>query len=347
MPLGEGDRCLAGPDRQWGDATIRKVFADGTCKVEFDEKQMVLMPYWYGVPPEEISIDDESLWSAVFARLVSGEQLLTSHSFASAWRALGGGGTQEQLDEYWSQQALEVGGSAAGLDEAQAYRLFRRMQMSAKLLNRALEDEPQPHYTTFYWNLTRMGGRDPAAIARAVTVEDALAAFGVSQQPIDKQRSKEIANFEARHALRLPQELKTILERQRIEERFKDVHPNNPTLMRIAAWEVTALSDPKVQGTHAVTIIEPHQGDMQWAAVFAQDSSAAKIYVHWVTDDGQPVWLLQAPSAAMFFWDLAQTGLSWWDDTKHDGGRPVLATDIGLKLDEGSLRSTKWFLPWK
>jgi hypothetical protein len=35
----------------------------------------------------------------------------------------------------------------------------------------------------------------------------------------------------------------------------------------------------------------------------------------------------------MFFWDLAQTGLAWYQDTKFKGGKPVRRSDIGLVLD--------------
>jgi hypothetical protein len=45
----------------------------------------------------------------------------------------------------------------------------------------------------------------------------------------------------------------------------------------------------------------------------------------------------------MFFWDMAQTGLAWWDDTQHDGGRPMVATDIGLAYLEGQSAKKKWF----
>jgi hypothetical protein len=35
----------------------------------------------------------------------------------------------------------------------------------------------------------------------------------------------------------------------------------------------------------------------------------------------------------MFFWDLAQSGLTWYQDTKFEGGKPVRRSDIGLVLD--------------
>jgi hypothetical protein len=331
-------RCLAGPDRHWVEGTIRRVLADGTCKFEPDERHLVF-PFWYGVPPAEVSLDDAGLWKSVFPRLTAGKDLLTGDSFMRAWQTLGGEGTDEQLDEYWKNHAPAV----AGLNEAQAYAFFRKMHLSAKWIDVTLAQQGRPRYATFYWNLTRMGGRDPAEIAREVTVADARAALGVSQQPVDKSRAAQIAAFEKQNAISLPEELKTILERKQIEERFMDSHPNNPSLTKIAEWELLTDADPKVNGRYALTLVEPHQGCQQWMAVFDRGDALAKIYIQWEPDDGARMWSLTAPSAAMFFWDMAQTGLAWWDDTQHDGGRPMVATDIGLAYGEGTPAKKKWF----
>lgn len=42
-------------------------------------------------------------------------------------------------------------------------------------------------------------------------------------------------------------------------------------------------------------------------------------------------WLLTAPTVSFFFWDLAQTGLYWFEDTKAREKKTKM-TDIGLSL---------------
>src|SRR5262249_49004207 len=85
----EGTRCVAGPGGRWGAATIRRVNEDGTFKVEFDLKQMVVLPYWHGVTPAEISFDDGLQWGAMFPRLCRKERSFAQADFASAITALG------------------------------------------------------------------------------------------------------------------------------------------------------------------------------------------------------------------------------------------------------------------
>src|SRR3954464_5690878 len=85
----EGSRCVAGPGGLWRPGTIRRVNADGTFKVEFDVKEMMLMPFWHGVTPAETSFDDAARWAPVFAALSSGGQPFTATAFPSALVRLG------------------------------------------------------------------------------------------------------------------------------------------------------------------------------------------------------------------------------------------------------------------
>jgi hypothetical protein len=53
--------------------------------------------------------------------------------------------------------------------------------------------------------------------------------------------------------------------------------------------------------------------------------------VRWDTKERE-AWRLTAPGIGLFFWDLAQTGLAWYQDTQFKGGKPVKRSDIGLIL---------------
>src|SRR5262249_20105180 len=85
----EGSRCVAGPGGQWGLGTIRRVNEDGTFKIEFDVKEMLLMPYWYGVTTAEISFNDARQWRHVFAQLNANERGFTEPDFLKAITRLG------------------------------------------------------------------------------------------------------------------------------------------------------------------------------------------------------------------------------------------------------------------
>ena len=75
--------------------------------------------------------------------------------------------------------------------------------------------------------------------------------------------------------------------------------------------------------------MNPHQGDHAWAAVFDEGDDDARIYLH---APGRP-WALVARSAAFFFWDLAQTGIGWFNENEYEGGKPTRRTDIGVVLE--------------
>jgi hypothetical protein len=86
-----------------------------------------------------------------------------------------------------------------------------------------------------------------------------------------------------------------------------------------------------LKGDAAVVVMVSHTGDYEWAAVFNEQDDDARVYFIWEEEDGD-AWALTAPTIGMFFWDLAQTGLSWYED-KYPGNKPLKKTDIGLALD--------------
>ena len=81
-----------------------------------------------------------------------------------------------------------------------------------------------------------------------------------------------------------------------------------------------------------MSLMLPHQGEHIWEAVFYPDEEDARVYItsYDVDDD---YWVLSAPSTTFFFWDLAQTGLTWYQSTKYKGGKNVRKTDLGLIPD--------------
>src|SRR5262249_55462078 len=96
-----GSRCLAAPANYWETATVRRVNEDGTFTVEFDVKEMTVLPLWYGVTPEEVSFDDVSKWPAVYARLGGGPAGFSRADMAKALPLLGYRPDEEQLSQFW------------------------------------------------------------------------------------------------------------------------------------------------------------------------------------------------------------------------------------------------------
>jgi hypothetical protein len=159
---------------------------DGTFKLEFDVKELVVLPYWYGVTPAEVSFDDPARWAGVFARLSPGGRPLARAGFPDALTGLGYAVPPEQALGLWDRGCQALFGSAPGqtdraeLDEAAAYRLFLQLGVSAKQCADNLPADRPPALFKLYWNQTRMGGRTPAELPRAVTLGDAYAALGLA-----------------------------------------------------------------------------------------------------------------------------------------------------------------------
>ncbi len=101
---------------------------------------------------------------------------------------------------------------------------------------------------------------------------------------------------------------------------------NNPVVVQPAPKPERVQG---VDGELGVRVMEHY--DFTWYAVFAPGDRDARIYATW--DD---TWRLVAPGVGMFFWDVAQTGLAWWNDTRFQGGRSVVATDVGVALAAAS-----------
>ena len=85
-----------------------------------------------------------------------------------------------------------------------------------------------------------------------------------------------------------------------------------------------------VRGDYAFRLMNHH--DYDWYAVFDAGGPDTWVYLNWQAEN-EEVWRPAAPSIGMFFWDLPQTGLPWYQETKFRGGKAVKKTDIGLVID--------------
>jgi len=332
---------VAGPGGHWGLATIRRVNEDGTFQIEFDVKQMVLMRYWYGATSAEISFDDARQWGAVFAQISPDGRSFTLTNFQDAASRMGYQVTLDQSRQLWSescQKLFNISESeteSSALDEAMAYQLFLHLRASAKQCSELLRADWTRPYFKLYWNQTRMGGREPAEIHRRVTLDDALAALGLTANEVDESAVAFFQRFEQEHAIRLPGTLKELLQCDGIADAVTDCHPNNPNLVPLEDGEwilQRGMREKQLGGDYAIVIMLPHQGDHEWAVVFDDGEDDARVYLRWDLGEGVE-WQLTAPGIGMFFWDLAQTGLAWYQHTRFEGGKPVKRSDIGLVLD--------------
>src|SRR5690606_36622920 len=153
---------------------------DGTFKIEFDEKEMIIMPSWHGVPPEEISFDDARLWPSVFAQLSPEGRPFSRANFPSMLATLGYPMDADQAHSLWDQvceklfQGQTAPTQSLALDETTVYQFLVNLGMSAKLCVGNLQTEPRKLYFKLYWNQLRMGGRNPAEVRRPVTLDDAF-----------------------------------------------------------------------------------------------------------------------------------------------------------------------------
>jgi len=339
----EGSRCVAGPHGRWGSATIRRVNPDGSFKVEFDVKEMAVLPYWYGVTPAEVSFGDALQWTDVFSRISGSGGAFALANFQCALATLGYQIAPDQAQMIWAQSCqtlFNVAGEPAEnhvLDETSSYRLFLHLGISAKQCAENLQpDRPKPYFK-LYWNQLRMGGREPAEMPRPVTLDDAFAALGLNARRVDHSTAKFLRQGEQEHAIRLPTTLMELLQCDGVARAVMDSHSNNPRLVdfRKDGWNLRrGMRERQLSGDCAIVIMVPHQGDHEWAVVFDDGDEDARVYVRWDAEEGES-WLLTAPGVGMFFWDLAQTGLGWYQDqdSKLELGKPARKTDIGLALD--------------
>jgi hypothetical protein len=328
----EGSRCVAGPGGRWAPATIRRVDEDGCFKIEFDVKEMLIIPHWHGITPAEISFDDERRWPQIFAAISPDGSSFALDDFKAALSALGFQVSSDDARRLWDDGRAKLSAAADVLDAATTYRLFLNLGLSALAVADKLKPTGKKPYFKLYWNQTRMGGRDPAELNRPVTLDDAFAALGLTASDVDPTTKAFLEEFERKESIRLLSSFVALLNRTGAANAVVDCHPNNPRLVDFKQDRWTLERDMRSQqldGAYALVFMLPHQGDHDWAVAFDDHDSDARVYVRWDAEDGEK-WLLTAPTIGFFFWDLAQTGLTWYQDTRFQGGKPCQRTDIGL-----------------
>jgi hypothetical protein len=336
----EGSRCLAAPAGYWKPGAIRRVNEDGTFTIEFDVKEMILLKVWYGVTLAELSFDDSVKWPSVFGRLCSADLGLSKLDLGKIFPAFGYCPNEDQLSQFWREacnKLFDIDAEQADrhlLDRDFAYKLFLHAGISAKQCEECFKpDRPELH-AKVYWNQTRMGGREPSELTRSVTLADAFAALGIGKNGCDAETMNVLDNCEKSQHVKLPAALKQFLSRQGVAQAVSDAHPNNPELLVPGNEECKLRRDMKKQnlrGDYALGLL--NQDDFDWYAVFEENDDDAQVYLTWRGESGE-IWRPAAPSIGMFFWDLAQTGLCWYQDTKFQGGKAVRKTDIGLIPDQ-------------
>lgn len=321
-----GSSLLTSAPGRWSKGTIRRCNDDGTFTIELDVKAMSFMPYWHGVTLPELAFDDAAAWGPVFARWRGAQGM----GWAEAQRALAAIGidvADAAMQAFWTErlELLGVEGGDGVVDEGRAYEIFRGAGFSSKqLTTRPAGDR----FHTLYWNQTRMGGRDPADVGRAIGVDDALAALGLAEARQDAAAVAAIDGFAAEHGLNLPDELRILFGRTGGLEAIGACHPNSPEPRAPESWQL--FDDARARGLpcdRAITFMDPHQGEHLWSVGFdAAPGGVARVFVAGEDlDNAVPV----APSLAFFVWDLAQTGKAW---AAMRGAVAVLAVVVAVAV---------------
>ncbi|QIF03145.1 hypothetical protein [Roseimicrobium sp. ORNL1] len=325
-----GAACLVWMDGCWQPGVVVRENEDGTFTVQLDEHK-TLLPYTYGVAPSEVSVNDKALWPEVFAMLTEDRGGMSINDFGRAMVWSGYKVTEEKNREVWLAlcgDLFDIHDVDALLTEEQSYELVRSTASCAKQIGQA--GAPRTKYRSAYVNEVRMGGREPKEISRAVTLQDALEALGVDGNEPDPSAVAKLDAFEVASGVRVPPVLRKLLSSTGFAKAVHDVHPNNPDVVFPTDEECDVEESPPVEGNPqvAMTILyRSHTGDA-WNAVFSEGDEDAQVYYGSDPDEWVPV----SPSSAHFFWDIAQTGLAWWQAPTISDRKETERTDIGLKL---------------
>lgn len=289
MNLPTGTECLACPELSWHEVEISARNADGTYNA-YPLDGLGDPDEWIGITLAEISVDDEALWPAVFARMTRARPTLDMPAFGTALEAIGFrlGGTR--LPEMW----VEIADSLSSvLSEAQAYAGIRELALSAKDFTQGRRER-----TILYWDGVRMGGRDPSELP-SVGVLDMLAILGLTTT--DPALVAELDAFEQEHDLVVPTALRALVTKHRVEQVIHDAHPTRPVLLRPADWLVERSGSD-----HAIRFLEPRTGEHAWWTVFPPGATDAQVFLS-SHRRCKPKQLI-ADSLPFFIHDIASTG---------------------------------------
>jgi hypothetical protein len=362
-----GSHCIAAPDGRWHPATIRRVNEDGTFNIEiagrvelvtvlrsevsadgtvkrdeYDEEEIIRPSNWFGVTPAEVSSDDDRQWPIIFAQISPDGRSFTWTNFRDTFSSFGYQNDPDLVRQLWDQGCQKLFNIPAekaesySLNEAMAYQFFLHHGFSAKQFTKDLKSERTKPYYKKYFDRVRMGGRDPEEILRGVTLQDAFVALGLADGVVDKSAVAFLQRFEREQGVHLPATLVELLQREGIAHAVFNSHPNCPGLVDFENWNLLrGMREQGLSGNYALEIVEPNEGGFHWVVVFDDEEDDARVYYAVDDEVDEPEsWQLTAPGIGFFFWDLAQTGLAWYQDTRFEGGKPVKRSDIGLILDK-------------
>jgi hypothetical protein len=321
---------------------IAEVDKDGSSDNGWKIKEEIKEPSnWFGVTNAEISFDDDQMWPAIFAQICPNGRSFSRNTFREALKILGYQDDPGLIRKLWDQgcrmlfKVSEKEAEKMVLNEENAYRFFLYHGFSAKQLALDLKPGRNEPFFKKYFNQIRMGGREPSEISRNVTLEDAFVTLGVTSGEVNETATAFLQQFELANAIHLPTSLVKLLKQTGIAYAISNCHPLWPCIVEITEWCLRRnMRKKNLSGDFALDIMYPYEGDFNWSVVFDEGEEDARVY--YVEGKGMyedESWQLTAPGIGMFFWDLAQSGLAWYQDTQFMGGKKVKRNDIGLILD--------------
>jgi len=247
------------------------------------------MSTWQGVTLPELSIDDEKLFAPVFEKSRGKRKGMGRDEARATFTSLGIDVDDEKMKSFWAQKCKELrpgdDPKSVLLDCAQAYRLFVTSGFAAKQL--ATKALPGNELFKLYWNQVRMGGRDPENVDRAITLDDTLVILGLAKAKNDTKTTKAIESFEKKNGLKLPSTLEALWSKKGAAESILDSQCNNPEPIEPKRWKLERGTKKSAWGArNALRIMDPHQGDHGWWAVFGDGASDAEVWVSF--EQGKP-----------------------------------------------------------
>ncbi|HEX8915063.1 MAG TPA: hypothetical protein VF796_22115 [Humisphaera sp.] len=339
-----GTRCLAFNGQGYQPVVVTRANEDGTYNVSLggDGGGVPGLDVMYGVGRTELVAGDERAWAALFPTLCRDGRMLTVDDFAVILGRLGKPVEMDKLGAFWGRRF-----NGAPADAAAAYKLILDFGYSATSLpDRMAGKAPSPTARLHkqYINNLRMGGRDPAEVARPVTFDDVRAALGLSAA-VDAERVAMLDRAEAAAGVKLPPDVRALFESPGASPAFAR-HCTGPQLASPfeEGWKIHPTDRvDAVGGSHAVELLHENQGICTWLAVFDDGDAEARVYVTDRTGfeeegdpgpDGPPVrWFLAAPTLSFFVWDLMQTSYAWSTVNEPENAGKFRRTDIGLAVD--------------
>jgi hypothetical protein len=282
------------------------------------------MPRWYSVTGDQISKNDKQLWCGVFAEIAGEAERLTLLQLSEKLEQAKCSASESDFVRIWNQHSTDrYGITAESLDVDQSYNFIRAFGLSAKQMSP--DSMPELIYIKFYWNQTRIGGRNPSELPRIVTLEDAFKSLGLVEKT-DSNVEAKLLKWQKKNDVQFPENLNRLLRCSHVSNTVTQSHPCNPEFVYpfdsfSELQRNVTIEQCDEQYEFALTVLVT-RGPETYCAVYNEVDDDAKICLYL---NGR--FHIVAPCVGMFFWDLAQTGLVW--DARD--GKETVKTDIGLE----------------